>query len=90
MAPLSRLLLFATPLFVLLVGLLAHFRFDAFDQLPLPSYFGSTPSTSYDDKMGGGDGYRSVAYFVNVSILFVCGPIATLLFENSGWGGNVS
>ena len=33
---------------------------------PLFTYEG-TPTTTTEDKMGGDDEYRSVAYFVNVS-----------------------
>lgn len=84
MAPLSRLLLFAAPLFVFLVGLLAHFRFGTLERLPLPDYFGAAPSelsTHYeDDKMGGGDGYRSVAYFVNVSVFLSFESVFGMLF----------
>ena len=65
MAPVQRLALFAAPLLVILTSLLiAHFQFSA-----LP--FSSSEDFDFDfenSKMGGGDGYRSVAYFVNWAI----------------------
>jgi hypothetical protein len=59
-APARGFLLYNTSFFVILTGLLfAHFQHSA-----LPS---ATSSACFmNDTMGGGDGYRSVAYFVNV------------------------
>jgi len=62
-ASIRRLSLFFTPFLVISTGLLiAHFQFPA-----LP--FSSPHNTSIlINKMGGGDGYRAVAYFVNWAI----------------------
>jgi hypothetical protein len=62
-ASLTRLLLFAAPLFIALVGL-AHFRFGYQSISPFDFENGLINN---NDTMGGGDSYRSVAYFVNVS-----------------------
>ena len=40
--------------------------------LPTPFFTYEHQKEIIEDKMGGGDGYRSVAYFVNVSVL---GPL---------------
>ena len=62
MASTRRLALFFVPLFVLVSGvLIAHFRYSA---LPIAA----SNNLAEQDKMGGGDGYRAVAYFVNWAI----------------------
>jgi hypothetical protein len=62
-ARLQQLLLYISPLFVIFIGLLlAHWNSSA---SPNPA---STNVNIADIKMGGGDGYRTVAYFVNWAI----------------------
>lgn len=50
-----------TSIAVLLATLfLTHTYTDLFSRVPLPSF-----KSPVEDKMGGGPGFRSVAYFVN-------------------------
>jgi hypothetical protein len=59
----NQILLYNTPFFVIFTGLLvAHFRFSA---LPFTA---SSNLAVTSNKMGGRDGYRAVAYFVNWAI----------------------
>jgi hypothetical protein len=73
-ASLKRLLLYATPLFVAFAGLLIVHFWESDFLTPLFTYEGqktsdiTTPTTTTEDKIGGGGEYRSVAYFVNVRI----------------------
>ena len=58
----KRLALFFAFLCILFSGLqLAHFRYSALRIV-------ATNNIAAQDKMGGGDGYRTVAYFVNWAI----------------------
>jgi hypothetical protein len=68
-ASLKRLVLYATPLFVAFAGLLIVHFWESDLLAPLFKYErpGDIITTTTEDKMGGGDEYRSVAYFVNVS-----------------------
>jgi hypothetical protein len=65
-ASFKKLLLYAIPLFVAFAGLLVV-HFSETDLLT-PFFTYENQKEIIEDKMGGGDGYRSVAYFVNVSM----------------------
>jgi GH18 family chitinase len=61
-AALERLALFLAPLVILTAFLFSHFQFSV---SPLSAFTNPDPAKA---KMGGGDGYRAVAYFVNWAI----------------------
>ncbi|TVY16741.1 Endochitinase 1, partial [Lachnellula arida] len=65
-ASFKRLLLYAVPFFVASAGLL-FVHFSETDLLT-PFFTYESQKEIVEDKMGGGDGYRSVAYFVNWAI----------------------
>jgi GH18 family chitinase len=63
-ASLQRLVLFLAPFTIIFAALLiSHFQFSA-----SPDLSALTNTDLADANMGGGDGYRAVAYFVNWAI----------------------
>jgi hypothetical protein len=61
-ASLQRLALLLAPLVISTALLFSHFQFSA---SPLSAFTNPEPANA---KMGGGDGYRAVSYFVNWAI----------------------